>query len=106
MKGFLLLTAVVGPDRAPAAEQPRELKVAIAQWPTWKIVGQGPASGIDVDLITSFGYTPQRAEFACYLKPAYTTMQLAFYSNGNKPRNIRSYAELYGKRIGVILGSV
>jgi len=60
----------------------------------------------DVDLITSFGKTPQRSEYVHYLGPPYDTEHLVFYVRKDNNISIQKYTDLYKFRLGTTKGSV
>lgn len=58
------------------------------------------------DLITSFGKTPERQQYAEYLGSPYFVDKITFWINNRSPLKIRSYEDLSGLTIGIAKGSV
>jgi polar amino acid transport system substrate-binding protein len=59
----------------------------------------------DIDIMTSIAYTPERAEYAKFIKPAYSTVTPVFYYNRKNPVTIAHYADLYGLTLGAVVDS-
>lgn len=58
-----------------------------------------------IDLITSVVKTAERSKYMGFLQTPYYHCQTAFYAQPEMASQIKSYADLYGKRIGYTLGS-
>jgi len=58
-----------------------------------------------VDMITSYGESDERLEFADFINPPYTTGHIKFYYLNNEKFEINEYDDLHGKRLGCISGS-
>ncbi|WP_207681069.1 substrate-binding periplasmic protein [Desulfonema magnum] len=60
----------------------------------------------EVDMITSFGKTPEREKYVYYLEPPYALGKIVFYTKKAKGPLIRQYEDLYKEKIGSLKGSV
>ncbi|WP_297024666.1 transporter substrate-binding domain-containing protein [Thalassospira sp.] len=59
----------------------------------------------DIDIMTSIAYTPERAEYAHYIKPPYSRVTPVFYYNRNNPVTISDYGNLTGLTVGAVVDS-
>lgn len=59
-----------------------------------------------VDLITSFSKNEERLTFTEYLGSPYATDKISFWVKNSSPFVIERYADLYGKKVGLIRGAV
>ncbi len=59
----------------------------------------------DADLITGAAYTPERARYIAYVRPAYFSIGPVFYVQKGRAASIRTYDDLRGKLIGYSLKS-
>lgn len=58
-----------------------------------------------IDIITSVVKTTERSKYMGFLQTPYYHCQTAFYAQPEMAAQIKSYDDLYGKRIGYTLGS-
>lgn len=58
-----------------------------------------------IDVLTSFAYTDERAEFAYYIKPSYSEVTPVFYYNRNNPVKIADYIDLRHLTVGAVVDS-
>jgi len=58
-----------------------------------------------VDLLTSLAKTPARSRYIGYLSTSYYQCRPAFYALPAMAQQVRSYADLRGKKIGYVRGS-
>ena len=58
------------------------------------------------DLISSFGWTKERAEFTHFLSPSYFNDTIAFWTRRDSGPEIKSFDDLSELKIGVAAGSV
>ena len=59
----------------------------------------------DVDMITSFGRTPEREAFVYYIEPPYVTANVVFYKRRSSSFSVLTYDDLHSFRIGTLIGS-
>ena len=58
-----------------------------------------------IDVLTSFAYTEERAEFAHYIKPPYSQVTPVFYYNVTNPAPIEEYGDLRNITVGAVVES-
>lgn len=58
-----------------------------------------------IDVLTSFAYTEERAQFAHYIKPAYSEVTPVFYYNRTNPVRIEDYDDLRQITVGAVVDS-
>ncbi len=58
-----------------------------------------------IDVLTSFAYTEERAEFAHYIKPSYSEVTPVFYYNRTHPVQIEHYIDLRHLTVGAVVDS-
>lgn len=58
-----------------------------------------------VDAMTGLARRPEREAYIYYVEPPYSFCSTVFYTAAGKGDTIRSYEDLYGKRLGYVLGS-
>jgi polar amino acid transport system substrate-binding protein len=58
-----------------------------------------------IDVLTSFAYTKERAEFAYYITPPYSQVTPVFYVNRENPVPIVEYGDLRSLMIGAVVES-
>ncbi|HAY50177.1 MAG TPA: amino acid ABC transporter substrate-binding protein [Thalassospira sp.] len=59
----------------------------------------------DIDVLTSFAYTEERAQFAHYIKPPYSQVTPVFYINRENPVLIEEYNDLRNLTVGAVVDS-
>lgn len=59
----------------------------------------------DIDIMTSIAYTAERAEYAYYIKPAYSRVTPVFYYNRKSPVTIANYSDLSELTLGAVVDS-
>lgn len=59
----------------------------------------------DIDIMTSIAHTPERAEYAHYIKPAYSRVTPVFYYNRKSPVTITDYSHLHDLTLGAVVDS-
>lgn len=59
----------------------------------------------DIDIMTSIAYTAERAEYAHYIKPAYSRVTPVFYYNRKSPVTIAGYSDLQDLTLGAVVDS-
>ncbi len=57
------------------------------------------------DAMTGLARKPEREAFIYYIEPPYSFCSTVFYTHAGKGEKIRRYEDLYGKRVGFVLGS-
>lgn len=58
-----------------------------------------------IDVLTSFAYTDERAQFAHYIKPSYSEVTPVFYYNRDNPVEIADYIDLRHLTVGAVVDS-
>ncbi len=58
-----------------------------------------------IDVLTSFAFTKERAEFAHYVTPPYSQVTPVFYYNRENPVSITDYGDLRNLTIGAVVDS-
>lgn len=59
----------------------------------------------DIDILSSFAFTPEREKFAFYIKPAYSRVSPVFYVRRGKNTRVTQYADLKTLAIGSVVDS-
>lgn len=59
----------------------------------------------EIDVLTSFAYSDERAKFAQYIYPPYSRVNPVFYVNKQSPASITQYDDLRGLAIGSVVDS-
>ncbi|WP_168177150.1 ABC transporter substrate-binding protein [Thalassospira sp. MCCC 1A03138] len=59
----------------------------------------------DIDILSSFAYTPEREKFAFYVKPPYSRVSPVFYVRQGKNTHVAQYADLKTLAVGSVVDS-
>ena len=94
-----------GIDVALLTEIARRLDLKLEFYPCpWRRCLKTLEDG-QIDVLTSFAYTDERARFAYYIKPPYSQVTPVFYVNRDNPVPIEEYSDLRNLMIGSVVDS-